>query len=145
MAHAARTNPTVLDPTVKTSSALFLQVVIVLIGLGVLVLMLGEPHLEGRNAHAATFEIYVKDPFLAYAYVGSIPFFVALTRAFGLFGHVRETGMLAAERRCLASYQASKTSNRDLSPCSPHSRSRRDDSELAPCSTMASARRGRRS
>jgi hypothetical protein len=92
MAHAARTNPTVLDPTVKTSSALFAQVAIVLIGLGVLVLMLEKAHLEGRNAHATTFEIYFKDPFLAHAYVGSIPFFVTLTRAFGLFGHVRQTG-----------------------------------------------------
>ena len=76
----------------KGSSALFLQVVSVLIGIGILGLMLWEPHLEGRNAHATTFEIYFKDPFLAYVYVGSIPFFVALYRAFGLFGHVRRNG-----------------------------------------------------
>ena len=76
----------------KTSSALFLQVAIVLIGIGTLALMLWEPHIEGRNAHAATFEIYFKDPFLAYVYVGSTPFFVALYRAFGLFGHVRQNG-----------------------------------------------------
>jgi len=72
--------------------ALFLQVTIVLIGIGVLALMLWEPHLEGRNVHATTFEIYFKDPFLAYVYVGSTPFFIALARAFGLFGHVRQTG-----------------------------------------------------
>jgi hypothetical protein len=76
----------------KSSSALFLQVVIVLLGIGILGLMLWEPHLEGRNVHATTFEIYFKDPFLAYAYVGSIPFFVALHRAFGLFGDVRRNG-----------------------------------------------------
>lgn len=76
----------------KRSSALFLQAVIVLIGLGVLTFMLGEPHLEGRNEHATVFEIYFKDPFLAYVYVGSIPFFVALSKAFGLFGRVRRTG-----------------------------------------------------
>ena len=76
----------------KSSSALFLQVAIVLIGIGVLALMLWEPHIEGRNAHATTFEIYFKDPFLAYVYVGSTPFFVALYRAFGLFGHVRQDG-----------------------------------------------------
>ena len=76
----------------KSSSALFLQVAIVLIGIGVLALMLWEPHIEGRNAHAATFEIYFKDPFLAYVYVGSTPFFIALYRAFGLFGHVRKNG-----------------------------------------------------
>jgi hypothetical protein len=73
----------------KNSSALFLQVAIVLIGIGALALLLWEPHLEGRNVHATTFEIYFKDPFLAYVYVGSTPFFVALYRAFGLFGHVR--------------------------------------------------------
>ena len=76
----------------KSSSALFLQVVIVLMGIGALGLMLWEPHIEGRNAHATTFEIYFKDPFLAYVYVGSIPFFVALHRAFGLFEHVRRNG-----------------------------------------------------
>lgn len=79
-------------PNMKSSPALFLQVVIVLIGIGTLGLILGEPHLEGRNAHATPFEIYFKDPFLAYVYVGSIPFFVALYRAFGLFGHVRRNG-----------------------------------------------------
>jgi hypothetical protein len=76
----------------KRSTALFLQVATVLFGLVVLFLLLWEPHLEGRNAHATTFEVYFKDPFLAYVYVGSIPFFVGLYRAFGLFGHVRENG-----------------------------------------------------
>ena len=74
----------------KSSSALFLQLAIVLIGIGTLALLLWEPHLEGRNVHATTFEIYFKDPFLAYVYVGSTPFFVALYRAFRLFGHVRQ-------------------------------------------------------
>ena len=63
-----------------------------LIGLGVLFLMLWEPHIEGRNARATTFEIYFNDPFLAYVYVGSIAFFVALHRAFRVFGDVRRTG-----------------------------------------------------
>jgi hypothetical protein len=53
----------------KSSSAWFLQVAIVLMGIGTLGLMLWEPHLEGRNAHATTFEIYFKDPFLAYVYM----------------------------------------------------------------------------
>jgi len=79
-------------PDMKSPSALFLQVVIALVGIGILGLMLWEPHLEGRNAHATTFEVYFKDPFLAYVYVGSIPFFVALHRAFGLFGDVRRNG-----------------------------------------------------
>ena len=74
---------------------MFLQVVIVLIGIATLAFMLWEPHLEGRNVHATVFEIYFNDPFLAYVYLGSIPFFVALYRTFGLFGHVRQTGVFS--------------------------------------------------
>src|ERR1700704_5693726 len=66
----------------KRSSTIFLQVVIVFIGIGALALLLWEPHLEGRNAHATLFQIYFNDPFLAYAYIASIPFFVALYQAF---------------------------------------------------------------
>jgi len=73
----------------KRSSTIFLQVVIVLIGIGVLAFMLSEPHFEGRNAHATFFEIYFKDPFLAYAYIGSIAFFVALYHAFKLLGYIQ--------------------------------------------------------
>jgi Protein of unknown function (DUF2975) len=65
----------------------FLRAVLVLVGIGVLALMLSEPHLEGRNAHATLFEIYFKDPFLAYVYVGSIPFFVGLFQAFRVLGY----------------------------------------------------------
>jgi len=71
-------------------SSTFLQVVIVLIGIGALALMLWEPHIEGRNAHATVFEIYFKDPFLAYAYIASIPFFVALYQAFKVLAYVRQ-------------------------------------------------------
>ena len=71
----------------KRSSTIFLQLVIVLIGIGALALMLWEPHIEGRNAHATLFEIYFKDPFLAYAYIASIPFFVALYQAFKVLGY----------------------------------------------------------
>ena len=71
----------------KKSSTIFLQIVIVLIGIGALALMLWEPHIEGRNAHATLFEIYFKDPFLAYAYIASIPFFVALYQAFKVLGY----------------------------------------------------------
>jgi len=74
----------------KRSSTIFLQVVIVLIGIGTLALMLWFPHIEGRNAHATLFEICFKDPFLAYAYIASIPFFVALYQAFKVLGYVRQ-------------------------------------------------------
>src|SRR5258707_3772629 len=71
----------------KRSSKIFLQVVIVLIGIGAFALMLWEPHIEGRNVHATLFEIYFKDPFLAYAYIASISFFVALYQAFKVLGY----------------------------------------------------------
>ena len=71
----------------KRSSTIFLQVVIVLIGIGALALLLWEPQIEGRNAHATLFEIYFKDPFLALVYIGSIPFFVALYQAFKVLGY----------------------------------------------------------
>src|SRR5215208_5401160 len=77
----------VKTPPMKRSSTAFLQTVIVLIGIGALALLLWEPHLEGRNAHATPFEIYFKDPFLAYAYIASIPFFVALYQAFKVLGY----------------------------------------------------------
>ena len=72
----------------KRGSTIFLQVVIVFIAIGALALMLWEPHLEGRNTHATLFQIYFNDPFLAYAYVASIAFFVALYQAFKLLGYV---------------------------------------------------------
>lgn len=70
----------------KKSQTLFLQAVIVLIGIGVFALMLWEPHLEGRNVNATLFEIYFTDPFLAYVYAASIPFFVALYQAIKVLG-----------------------------------------------------------
>ena len=72
----------------KKGSTIFLQVIIVLIGVGALTLLLWEPHIEGRNAHATLFQIYFNDPFLAYAYIGSISFFVALYQAFKVLGYV---------------------------------------------------------
>lgn len=74
----------------KKSSTIFLQVVVVLIGIGALAFMLWEPHIEGRNVNATLFEIYFKDPFLAYAYTVSIAFFVALYQAFKVLGYVRQ-------------------------------------------------------
>jgi hypothetical protein len=68
-------------------ASLYLRGVVVLIGIGAIALLLWEPHIEGRNAHATLFEIYFKDPFLAYAYVASIPFFVGLYQAFKVLGY----------------------------------------------------------
>jgi hypothetical protein len=68
--------------------ARFLQAVIVLVGIGALALLLWEPHIEGRNANATLFEIYFKDAFLAYAYLASIPFFVALFQAIKALSYI---------------------------------------------------------
>lgn len=72
----------------KRSSAIFLQIVVVLVGIGALALMLWEPHIEGRNVNATNFEIHFKDPFLVYAYTASTAFFIALYQAFKLLGYV---------------------------------------------------------
>ena len=72
----------------KRSSTIFLQVVVVIIGIGVLALMLWFPNIEGRNANSTLFQVYFADPFLAYIYIASIAFFVALYQAFKLLGYV---------------------------------------------------------
>ena len=82
--HMANPKP----PLLKRGSTAFLQGVIVLVGMGALAFMLTMPHFEGRNAHATPFEVYFKDPFLAYVYVGSIPFFVALFCGLVMLGEV---------------------------------------------------------
>ncbi len=79
---------TINYPIMKKSSVLFLKAVILIIGIGVLALMLWEPHLEGRNAHATLFQIYFADPFLAYAYAASLAFFAALWQAYRLLGYI---------------------------------------------------------
>jgi hypothetical protein len=78
-------------------SILFLKAVLVLIGIGALALLLWEPHIEGRNAHATLFEIYFKDPFLAYAYIASISFFVALYQAFTVLGYAGQNRVFSPE------------------------------------------------
>jgi len=73
----------------KRRSTIFLQIVIVLLGAGVFALLLWEPQLEGRNVNATQFEIYFKDPFLAYIYLAFVPFFIAIYQAFKLLGYTR--------------------------------------------------------
>lgn len=74
--------------TLGRSSIAFLQLAIVLFGLCALVFLLWEPHLEGRNDNATWFQIYFNDPFLAYAYIGAVAFFVALYNAFRLLSYI---------------------------------------------------------
>jgi hypothetical protein len=81
--------------TMKRSSTVFLQGVVVLVGIGALAVLLWEPQIEGRNAHATPFEIYFKDPFLAYVYIASIPFFVALYHAFRVLGYAGQNNVFS--------------------------------------------------
>ncbi len=49
--------------------------------------LLWEPQVEGRNVNADFVTIYFRDPFLAYVYIASIPFFVLLYQAFLLLSY----------------------------------------------------------
>src|SRR3989344_4136490 len=71
----------------KRSSTIFLQVVIVLIGIVGLFLMIRFPLTEGRAVNLDVLSIY-SDPFIMYGYVASIPFFVALYQAFKLLEYI---------------------------------------------------------
>ena len=72
----------------KRGAILFLRVVVLLFGVGVLAGMRWEPQVERVNAHSDQITIYLRDPFLAYAYLGSLPFFFVLYQAFQLLGYV---------------------------------------------------------
>ena len=71
----------------KKSSTVFLQVVIVLVGIVALAIMIRFPLTEGRAVNLDLFSIYA-DPFLVYGYLASIAFFVALYQAFKLLGYI---------------------------------------------------------
>src|SRR4029079_5480265 len=81
----------------KRGPTIFLQIAIILIGIGALALLLWEPHIEGRNAHATPFQIYFTDPFLAYVYIASIPFFAALYQAFKVLGYAGQDKVFSHE------------------------------------------------
>jgi hypothetical protein len=71
----------------KRISTLFLQAVVVLIGIVALVLMIWMPLTEGRAANLDLVHIYF-DPLILYAYVASTAFFVALYKTFKLLGYI---------------------------------------------------------
>lgn len=72
---------------IKRSSTIFLQVVIVLIGIVALAIMIRFPLTEGRAENLDLFSIYA-DPFILYVYAASIPFFIALYKTFKLLGYI---------------------------------------------------------
>lgn len=86
---------TIFGIEAREAIGLLLQAAVVIIGIGVLVFMLWEPHIEGRNAHSTLYEIYFNDPFLAFAYTASIPFFMALYHAIKALGFYRQNNTVS--------------------------------------------------
>jgi cytochrome bd-type quinol oxidase subunit 2 len=79
----------------KRISAVFLQAVIVLIGIVALVILLWFPSTEGRAANLDLFSIY-SDPFILYGYATSIAFFVALYKTFKLLGYIGQNKVFSS-------------------------------------------------
>ena len=71
----------------KPRSTVFLQAVIVLIGIVTLAIMIRFPLTEGRAENLDLFSVYL-DPFILYGYAASIAFFIALYKAFKLLGYI---------------------------------------------------------
>jgi hypothetical protein len=87
----------------KKSSTIFLQVVIVLIGIVALAIMIRLPLTEGRAVNLDLFHVYA-DPFIVYGYLASIAFFVALYQVFKLLGYIGQNKVFS-----LKSVKALKT------------------------------------
>lgn len=79
----------------KRISTIFLQAVIVLIGIVALVILIRFPLTEGRAVNLDLFSIYA-DPFILYGYAASIAFFVALYKAFRLLGYIGQNQVFSS-------------------------------------------------
>src|SRR5680860_1684223 len=80
----------------KRISILFLQAVIVLIGIVALSIMIRFPMTEGRAENLDLFSIYF-DPFIMYGFASSIAFFVALSKAFELLGYIGQNKLFSPD------------------------------------------------
>ena len=78
----------------KRISIIFLQAVIVLIGIVALSILIRFPLLEGRAQNLDLFSVYA-DPFILYGYASSIAFFVGLYKAFKLLGYIRHNKLFS--------------------------------------------------
>ena len=79
----------------KRVSIIFLQAVVVLIGIVALAILIRFPLTEGRAANLDLFSIYA-DPFILYGYAASIAFFVALYKAFRLLGYIGQNKVFSS-------------------------------------------------
>ena len=80
--------------SIKRSSTIFLQIVIVALGIVALAILIRFPLTEGRAVNLDLFSIY-SDPFIMYGYVASIAFFVALYQAFKLLGYIGQNNVFS--------------------------------------------------
>lgn len=85
----------------KRIPSIFLQIVLILIGLITIFILLRFPRLEGRAKDLDLISIY-SDPFIMLVYLLSLPFFFALYEALKLLNHIgrNEVFSLAAVK-CL--------------------------------------------
>lgn len=79
----------------KRISTIFLQAVIVFIGIMALAILIRFPLTEGRAANLDIFSIY-SDPFIMFGYAASITFFVALYNAFKLLGYIGQNKVFSS-------------------------------------------------
>ncbi len=79
----------------KRISIVFLQAVIVLMGVVALAILIRFPLTEGRATNLSLFDIYF-DEFILFGYAASIAFFVALYKAFKLLAYVGQNDVFSS-------------------------------------------------
>jgi hypothetical protein len=85
-----------LKPIMKRIPTIFLQAVIVLIGVVALAILIRVPLTEGRATNLDLLSIYA-DPFILYGYAASIAFFVALYKAFKLLEYIGQNKVFSTQ------------------------------------------------
>jgi|SRR5680860_504390 len=80
----------------KKISILFLQAVILIIGIAALFILVRFPLTEGRAENLDLFSIYF-DPFIMYGFASSIAFFFALYKAFELLGYIGQNKLFSPD------------------------------------------------
>lgn len=92
----------------RKSFILLLKITLIMFALIIIAGMIRLPQTEGRNINSDPIALYFNDPFLAYVYLGSIPFFVAIYQAVKLSGYIgqkktfskKTADALAAIKKC---------------------------------------------
>lgn len=86
-------NPNII---MKKTSTIFLQAVVVLIGIVALAILIRFPLAEGRATNLDLVSIYFNGVIL-YGYATAIPFFVALYKAFRLLGYIGRNKVFSSD------------------------------------------------